>query len=132
MRINYGKELSKLKYSASENNEIKAQRIDRLRNEVVKVINLIIELIKEKKDIRFSYIIPVLPSKSRYFQPVIELAKKVADKSGIPLGSNIVKKIQSTDQLKQIEDEQERKDMLNDAFDVEDGCLLEKNIIIVE
>lgn len=134
IRTEIGEELYKLKYWTSENNVVKAQRIDRLSDEVVKMINQIIKIIKEKKDfdINFSYIIPVLPSKSRTFQPVIELAKEVANKSGIPLGSNILKKVKSTDQLKQIEDEQEREDILNDAFDLEDGCLSGKNIILVD
>ena len=131
-RTEVGEELYKLKYWTSENNVVKAQRIDRLSDEVVKIINQIIKLIKVKKDIYFSYIIPVLPSRSRNFQPVIELAKEVANKSGIPLGSNIVKKVKSTDQLKQIEDEQEREDMLNDAFDVEDGCLSGKNVVLID
>lgn len=105
-----------------------------MSDEVVKTINQIIKLIKEKKDfdINFSYIIPVLASKSRNFQPVIELAKEVANKSRIPLGSDIVKKVKSTNQLKQIEDEQERQDTLNDAFDMEEGCLLGKNIVLID
>lgn len=133
-RTEIGEELYRLKYWTSENNVIKAQRIDRLSDEVVKTINQIIKLIKEKKDfdINFSYIIPVLASKSRNFQPVIELAKEVANKSRIPLGSDIVKKVKSTNQLKQIEDEQERQDTLNDAFDMEEGCLLGKNIVLID
>lgn len=133
-RTEIGEELYRLKYWTSENTALKLQRIDKLSDEVVKIINQIIKLIKDKKDfdIKFSYIIPVLPSKSREFQPVIELAKEVANKSGIPLGSNIVRKVKSTDQLKQIEDEQEREDMLNNAFDVEQECLSGKNVVLVD
>lgn len=133
-RTEIGEELYKLKYWTSENTAVKVQRIDKLSDEVVKTINQIIKLIKEKKDfdINFSYIIPVLPSKNRTFQPVTELAKEVANKFGIPLGSDIVKKVKSTDQLKQIEDEQEREDMLNNAFDVEDGCLSGKNVVLID
>ena len=134
VRTEIGEELYKLKYWTSENNIIKIQRIDKLSDEVVKMINEIIVKIKEKKgfDINISYIVPVLPSKSRNFQPVIELAKKVANKSGIQLGLDIVKKVKSTEQLKQIEDEQEREVILNDAFDLEADCLSGKNIVLID
>lgn len=134
VRTEIGEELHRLKYWSNENNLIKAQRIDKLSNEVIKMINYVTNLIKKKLDfdLNFSYVVPVLPSKKRTFQPVIELAKEVSNKSSIPLGSNIIKKVKSTEQLKQIEDKNEREDILKDAFDLEEGCLSGKNIVLVD
>ena len=133
-RTEIGEELYRLKYWTSENDALKAKRVGKLSSEVVKVINEIIKLVKDKKDIdlNISCIIPVPPSKTRGFQPVIEMAKVVREKSGIPLNLSLLKKIKSTEQLKEIEDEQEREEILRDAFDVEENILSGQNVILFD
>ncbi len=133
-RTEIGEELYKLKYWTSENRTLKAQRVDRLTDEVVKMINEIVKLAKDKKDIdlNISQIIPVPPSKTRDFQPVIEMARAIEEKSGIPLNISLLKKTKTTDQLKEIDDEQEREEILREAFDAEENILMGQNIILFD
>jgi len=133
-RTEIGEELYKLKYWTSENRATKLERVNNLAKEVVKLIDDIVKLIKIKKDIdlEIACIVPVPPSKERDFQPVIELAKKIGIESGIAVNITNLKKVKETSQLKEIEDEQEREDILKDAFDVDENCFLGKNIILFD
>jgi predicted amidophosphoribosyltransferase len=64
-------------------------------------------------------IIPVPPSHiNRPFQPVIEIAKAIGAKIGIPVLTDVVIKIKDTPELKNIDNLEERKKILQDAFAV--------------
>lgn len=66
-------------------------------------------------------IIPIPPSDTtRRFQPVWALAKAIGKKLGKKVDFDYLRKIKPTAQLKEIEDYDERKRILKDAFEVAD------------
>lgn len=78
-------------------------------------------------------IIPVPPSdNTRKFQPVYELAKAIGYKSGISVNIDILKKVKSTSELKDIKDPDIRREILKDAFNMEVNSLLDKEILIFD
>jgi competence protein ComFC len=79
-------------------------------------------------------IIPVPPSyANRPFQPVIEIAEAVGAKIGLPVRSDVVKKIKDTPELKNIEDFEERKKLLEGAFTVEPvGILTGQTVLLFD
>ena len=68
-----------------------------------------------------SFIIPMPPSKSRETQQAVELARKVAEKLGIPLFENILLKKGTTPQMKDIGTKEERVNALIGCFYINDG-----------
>ena len=74
-----------------------------------------------------SLLVPMPPSKNRETQPVIELAKKVSEKMGIPCFCNILLKTGTTPQMKDIATKDKRLDALMGCFCINDeitndGC----------
>lgn len=67
-----------------------------------------------------SYVIPMLPSKSRHIQPVPVIAKQVALLMDIPYLDNLLVKISNTEQVKNIPSRDERVNTLCSAFRVND------------
>jgi predicted amidophosphoribosyltransferase len=65
-------------------------------------------------------IIPMPPSKQRTRQPVIELARLVANNMAIPCYENLLVKTSITPQMKDIENRDEKIDTLSRAFTVYD------------
>jgi len=89
--------------------------------------NTIIQFIKLKENsreippIKDLVIIPVPPSNTeREFQPVYELAGYISEKLGIQCMYDYLKKVKETKQLKHIDDPEDRKEQLKDAFKIND------------
>lgn len=68
-----------------------------------------------------SFIVPMPPSKSRGFQPAVELARKVAEKMGLPFFENILLKKGTTPQMKDIGTREERVNALMGCFYINDA-----------
>ena len=128
-----GEELYKIKYGKESKPE-KLKRVELLASKVETSIIDIKNLIKEKKDIdlEIDYIISVPPSKDRGFQPVEELVKVISQKTNIAINSSILHKTKNTEELKNIDDEQARIEILRKAFDIADNALLNKNVILFD
>jgi predicted amidophosphoribosyltransferase len=78
-------------------------------------------------------IIPIPPSDTtRLFQPVYELAKSIGNKINLSVDFTKLVKIKSTAELKSIEDEAKRKEILKDAFFVQAGSLQGKDVLLVD
>jgi len=78
-------------------------------------------------------IIPIPPSDTtRDFQPVFEIVKQLSRLTNIKVDFELLKKLKSTSQLKQIEEPQARKDVLNGAFSIENNVLLNKNVLLFD
>lgn len=133
-RTEVGEELYKLKYYTSENSRVKYQRVDRIAIEMHTVISSMIAeySAKFKKPFIINYIIAVPPSKMRSFQPVPELAKKVAELSNISLDLETLKKTKSTSQLKKIEDPYEREKILEDVFEIKENAFSNQNVLLID
>jgi predicted amidophosphoribosyltransferase len=81
-----------------------------------------------KRRLQIDAIVPVPPSRRRTFQPVLEIAKALADRLTIPVLKAAVTKIKDTPQLKDVFGYDERQKLLDGAFAVDrtavEGCRL--------
>jgi competence protein ComFC len=92
------------------------------------------EFLKQKiAEWKISLIIPVPPSDTtREFQPVYEIVEHIGRIREIEIDFNILRKLKSTTQLKEIEDPAMRKEVLNGAFSIQGKSLTEKNVLILD
>jgi len=78
-------------------------------------------------------IIPIPPSDmTRGFQPVYEMAKKIGQLTSLLVDFSALKKIKPTSQLKEIEDPDNRKEILKDAFSINVNALIGKNVLLFD
>jgi predicted amidophosphoribosyltransferase len=78
-------------------------------------------------------IIPVPPSNfDRPFQPVLELTKSIAEKIALPSPENYLLKIKETQALKEIEDNDQRRLEMQDAFKVVDQCYRNESVLLFD
>ena len=117
---NIGKALNELKYH--QNN----QQIDILANYIVEFLKT--RLVTPYIDV----IIPIPPSKERNIQPVISIANKVSQILNIPIDTEYIIKTKSTDELKSIDNPEQRKEILNGAFAVRDLRYINKKILLLD
>jgi len=114
-------ELYKLKYKGEH------KRIDNIARTAADFLN------KYKTKWQLDLIIPMPPSDmTRDFQPVYELAKSIGRFVGLPVDFNILRKVKSTSQLKEIEDLDTRKEMLKDAFSINANAVSGKHVLIFD
>lgn len=82
---------------------------------------------------KIDVIVPIPPSDtSRAFQPVYELATSIGKKLKIPVDKSSLIKTKPTSQLKSIEDPDERKKILQGAFDIKLTTLQNKNVLLFD
>lgn len=67
-----------------------------------------------------SFVVPMPPSKHRTIQPLIEIARQVASKMGVPFLENMLVKTTQTAQMKDIASREDRIAALCSAFAVND------------
>ncbi len=80
----------------------------------------------------FDLIIPVPPSSSRSFQPVVVLAERLAKALSIEYCDSCVEKIKDTPQLKSVFDVNERKKLLSGAFRVDRSKIEGKSVLLFD
>jgi competence protein ComFC len=67
----------------------------------------------------FSVIVPVPPTrKYRAFQPVLRLASEIGLRLAVPVAADAVRKLKSFSELKNVYDAEERRKLLEGAFEV--------------
>ena len=82
---------------------------------------------------KIDIIVPIPPSnQNRSFQPVYELAKQIGILNNINIDFEVLKKVKSTSQLKEIEDIRQRKEELKNAFDTDWNSLSGLNVLIFD
>lgn len=120
-RSDIGEALFLLKYR-SDNSQI-----DYLKDKLVEFLKT--RLVLPYIDV----IIPVPASATRNVQPVYEICKLVGNELNIAVDLSFIKKIKSTQQLKSIEDPNQRKAIIEGAFDVIDmNKYKNKKILIID
>jgi len=78
-------------------------------------------------------IIPVPPSLThRKLQPVIEVAREISNKLGIPLYENILLKSKENRELKNVFDYHERLEILKDNFIIDNEIVRAKQILLFD
>ena len=77
-------------------------------------------------------ILPVPPSISRTFQPVIEIARGISYKLQVPLYEGFLIKVKETPELKNVSDYQKRLELLTDTFATENLSLEGKKVLLLD
>ena len=77
-------------------------------------------------------IVPAPPSATRETQPVITLARELAQRFGIPTVEDAVAKVKSTLQMKNISDWAMRKEVLSEAIQKGEGDVKSKCILLFD
>jgi len=77
-------------------------------------------------------IIPVPPSRTRTFQPVIEIARKISSILKLPLYDDVLEKVKDTPQLKDIYEYEKRLELLKGVFKLRSKVLNRKSILIFD
>ncbi len=81
----------------------------------------------------FDLIVPVPPSRKRLaYQPVVEIAKAIGRRLSKPVNLTAVKKIKDTPELKNVFDYQERRKLLQGAFNVDRDVASRKRILLID
>ena len=82
---------------------------------------------------RIHAIIPMPPSDTpRSFQPVQEIAKRVAERTGLLFAPNFLVKVRSTPALKNLDDTQSRRQELEGVFRVDDLSLRGRWVLLFD
>jgi competence protein ComFC len=78
-------------------------------------------------------IIAVPPSKlDRPFQPVLELARAISEKTGLPIPDDYLIKVKQTQALKNIEDAELRRQQMQGAFQVADQRYAKQYVLVFD
>ncbi|MGH9864154.1 MAG: ComF family protein [Candidatus Acidiferrales bacterium] len=77
-------------------------------------------------------IVPAPPSQSRKSQPVVEIAKELSKRLGIPVCEDALVKAEATPQMKNIKEWSERENLLRKAIQVGAANLTGKSILLVD
>lgn len=99
------------------------------------VVNIITETVVgfiTKWNPRIDMVISVPPSRPRSYQPVIDIAGKIASQIKHPFQPDIVTKTKDTPELKNIYDYHERLKLLENAYIVTERVVLNKNILLFD
>lgn len=102
----------------------------------IKTIPKIIELLRVFKNIqkRFDCVVPIPATQAtRPFQPVTEIAKALAKDRGLPAITGCLAKKQGTQQLKNVNDPNERLRILRESMYVADAnAVAGKSVLVVD
>lgn len=77
-------------------------------------------------------LIPVPPTRTRRFQPVFEIALRLAEALVIPLHNDFVQKIRNTTELKNVFEYNDRIRLLENAYRVRDQSLRGKAVLVFD
>ena len=95
---------------------------------IVSTVSTFLESRKWQVDI----VVPVPPSIARHFQPVAVLAEGLAKALKIESCQNCMKKIKNTPGLKNVSDFNERKKLLDGAFEVNRPMIQGKRVLLLD
>lgn len=77
-------------------------------------------------------LVPMPPSTERPIQPVAEITRELGTLLGKPVSLNSIKKVRETPGLKGIQDPEERRELLDGAFQGDPGQLSGKGVLLVD
>lgn len=75
---------------------------------------------------------PVPPSRRRLFQPVVEIARALADRLDLPVLDSAVVKTKATPQLKDVFGYDERRRLLDGAFSFDPKIIEARRLLLVD
>jgi competence protein ComFC len=86
----------------------------------------------EQWEITFDWLLPVPPSRKRRYQPVLELARRVAVRLSLPLCEDCALKGKATAELKNVYSYEERMQLLENAYHIDKQRLQGKNVLLLD
>lgn len=81
---------------------------------------------------RIDLIVPVPPSTARAVQPDVEVARAIAERLVKAISATAVRKTRETPGLKNIHDAEERRELLDGAFEVDGDQVKGKGVLLVD
>lgn len=81
---------------------------------------------------KIDVIVPVPPSTTRRVQPLVEVAKQLGRKLKKPVVADAVRKARDTPGLKDVHDPEERRELLDGAFEVDPARVKGKGVLLVD
>jgi competence protein ComFC len=81
---------------------------------------------------RIDLIVPVPPSTARVAQPVVQIASELGKKLGKPVVADAIRKIRDTPTLKSVQDPEERRELLDGAFEVDRARVNGKGVLLID
>ena len=87
---------------------------------------------KPNKLARIDVIVPTPSSTVRAVQPVIEIAKELGKKIKKPVVVDAIRKVRGTPGLKGIQDPEERRDLLDGAFEADRARINGNGVLLVD
>lgn len=98
---------------------------------ITTVVYFLTDTWKIASDLQF--LVPVPPSNlDRGFQPVIEIAIRLSTKLDLPLSLDSLVKTSETPELKDIDDHDKRKSVLENVFQIKNTSVKGKNILLFD
>ncbi len=86
----------------------------------------------KRSGIKVNCVVPAPPSMRRASQPVIELARELANRLDVPVCENVVVKVKETPSMKNIPDWFERQRVLGEAVGAGSGDVKGKSVLLVD
>jgi competence protein ComFC len=81
---------------------------------------------------RIDVIVPMPSSTVRSVQPVVSIAKRLGKKLNKPVVVDAIRKIRETPELKDVQDPEERRELLDGAFEVDRLRMNGKGVLLVD
>ncbi len=81
---------------------------------------------------RIDLIVPVPPSTVRDVQPVVQVAQELGKKLNRPVVPDVIRKTRETPGLKGVQDPEERRELLDGAFEVDPAQVNGKGVLLVD
>jgi competence protein ComFC len=81
---------------------------------------------------RIDLIVPVPPSTVRAVQPVVQIARELGKKLNRPVVVDAIRKTRDTPGLKGVQDPEERRELLDGAFEVDPGQVNGKGVLLLD
>lgn len=117
-RSEIGELLYQLKYSGD-------------KGAVKKLASVAAEFVRSK-ELVIDMVVPLPPSKKRSVQPVVLIARELASQLQIDFGDGVLRKIKETPELKSMEDIDERRNALSEAFEADSRELEGRRILLLD
>jgi len=104
------------------------------QNTVEQVAEVMAQFFDDKPNglAKIDLIVPVPPSTPRQLQPVVQIATAIAQKLGKAFSTNAVRKTKETPGLKNVHDAEERRELLDGAFEVDASQVKGKGMLVID
>jgi competence protein ComFC len=99
------------------------------------ILDTVVEFLLEKWKVvgSLDLIVPMPPSDAkRRNQPVLDLARGLGSRTGVPVSEDALAKVKETPQLKNVYGYQERARLLNEAFEARNSLVQGKTVLLLD